>query len=49
MTTMSAERTAIRSLSAVAEARQAVRAFLETLGQPAIGPEQADTIVLLPR
>ncbi|MFD9415180.1 ATP-binding protein [Streptomyces goshikiensis] len=47
MTTMSAERTALRSLSAVAEARQAARAFLEALGQPAIGREQADTVVLV--
>ncbi|MFG2716312.1 ATP-binding protein [Streptomyces goshikiensis] len=47
MTTMSAERTAPRSLSAVAGARQAARAFLEALGQPAIGREQADTVVLV--
>ncbi|MEU9255427.1 ATP-binding protein [Streptomyces sp. NPDC048270] len=46
MTTMSAERTALRSQSA-AEARQAARAFLEALGQPAIGREQADTVVLV--
>ncbi|MEY2233837.1 MULTISPECIES: ATP-binding protein [Streptomyces] len=47
MTTMSAERTALRSPSAVAGARQAARAFLEALGQPAIGREQADTVVLV--
>ncbi|MFD9271173.1 ATP-binding protein [Streptomyces goshikiensis] len=47
MTTMSAERTALRSLSAVAQARQAARAFLEALGQPAISPDQADTVVLV--
>ncbi|MCY0939835.1 ATP-binding protein [Streptomyces antarcticus] len=47
MTTMSAERTAMRSLSAVATARQDARAFLETLGHPTIGPEQADTVVLV--
>ncbi|MEN8655895.1 ATP-binding protein [Streptomyces sp. 21So2-11] len=47
MTTMSAERTAPRSPSAVAEARQAARVFLEALGQPAIGREQADTVVLV--
>lgn len=47
MTTTSAERTAPRSLSAVAEARQAARAFLGALGQPAIGREQADTVVLV--
>ncbi|MFD9470456.1 ATP-binding protein [Streptomyces goshikiensis] len=47
MTTMSAERTALRSLSAVAQARQAARAFLEALGQPAISPDKADTVVLV--
>ncbi|MFD9523328.1 ATP-binding protein [Streptomyces sp. NPDC059979] len=47
MTTMSAERTAPCSLSAVAEARQAARAFIETVGQPAIDPEHADTVVLV--
>ncbi|MFE2275643.1 ATP-binding protein [Streptomyces lavendulae] len=47
MTTMSAERTALRSLSAVAGARQAARTFLEALWQPAIGREQADTVVLV--
>ncbi|MFD3471251.1 ATP-binding protein [Streptomyces sp. NPDC058682] len=47
MTTVSAERTALRSLSAVARAHQAARAFLEALGQPAIGREQADTVVLV--
>ncbi|MFI8341881.1 ATP-binding protein [Streptomyces sp. NPDC085639] len=47
MTTMSAERTALRPLATVAGARQAARAFLEALGQPAIGREQADTVVLV--
>ncbi|MCC0093270.1 ATP-binding protein [Streptomyces flavotricini] len=47
MTTMSAERTALHSLSAVAGARQAARAFLESLGQLAFGPEQAGTVVLV--
>lgn len=48
MTTMSAERTAaLRSQSAVAEARQDARAFLEALAQPAIGREQADMVVLV--
>ncbi|MDX3540805.1 ATP-binding protein [Streptomyces sp. MB09-01] len=47
MTTASAERTALRSLAAIVEARQAARAFLEALGQPAIGREQADTVVLV--
>ncbi|UUU39218.1 ATP-binding protein [Streptomyces sp. NBC_00162] len=47
MTTMSAECTALASLSAVGEARQAARTFLETLGQPAIEPEHADTVILV--
>lgn len=47
MTTMSAERTALRSLSFVAGARRATRAFLDALGQPAIGPEHADTVILV--
>ncbi|WP_327130064.1 ATP-binding protein [Streptomyces sp. NBC_01343] len=47
MTTMSAERTALLSLFAVAGARQAARAFLESLGQPAICREQAGTVVLI--
>ncbi len=47
MTTMSAERTALRSLAAVAEARQAARSFLGTLGQPAVDPECADTVILV--
>ncbi|MFI7175016.1 hypothetical protein [Streptomyces spororaveus] len=46
MTTVSAERTALRPLSAVARARQAARAFLEGLGQPAIGREEAGRVVL---
>ncbi|MGW9369588.1 ATP-binding protein [Streptomyces xanthophaeus] len=47
MTTTSAECTARRPTAAVAEARRAARAFLEALGQPAIGREQADTVVLV--
>lgn len=47
MTTTSTERTALRPLSAATEARQAARAFLEALGQPALGREQADTVVLV--
>ncbi|MFD9082941.1 ATP-binding protein [Streptomyces erythrochromogenes] len=47
MTTMNAERTALRSLSAVAGARRAARAFLEALGRQAIGREQADAVVLV--
>ncbi|MFE9469135.1 ATP-binding protein [Streptomyces virginiae] len=40
------ERTALRPPAAVAEARRAARAFLEALGQPATGREQAGTVVL---
>ncbi|MFF4393677.1 ATP-binding protein [Streptomyces sp. NPDC001552] len=47
MTTMSAECTALLSLSAVAETRRAAWAFLEALGQPAIGREEADPVVLV--
>ncbi|MFI1154558.1 ATP-binding protein [Streptomyces sp. NPDC020817] len=47
MTTMSAERRALHSLSAAAGARQAARAFRESLGQLAFGPEQAGTVVLV--
>ncbi|MFD7030194.1 ATP-binding protein [Streptomyces sp. NPDC059917] len=47
MTTTSAEHTALGSLSAVAEARRAARAFLGGLGQQALGPEQADTVILV--
>ncbi|WP_345206240.1 ATP-binding protein [Streptomyces lavendulae] len=44
---MTAERTALHCLSAVAGARQAARAFLEALGRPAICRERADTVVLV--
>lgn len=47
MTAMSAECTALASLSTVAEARQAARSFLETLGQQALEPEHADTVILV--
>lgn len=47
MTTTSTERAALRPLSAVAEARRVTRAFLETLGQPAVDMEHADTVVLV--
>lgn len=45
--TVSAERTAHRSPSTVAEARRATRAFLGTLVHPAIDQEQADTVILI--
>lgn len=44
---MSAERTVLRPLGAVAEARQAARSFLGALGQPTIDPECADTVILV--
>ncbi|MGW7030895.1 ATP-binding protein [Streptomyces xanthophaeus] len=47
MTTMTANRTASRSLTSVAGARQDARAFLEALGQPAMDPERADTLLLV--
>ncbi|MET9695634.1 ATP-binding protein [Streptomyces sp. NPDC006529] len=47
MTTMSAERTALRPLAAVAGARRAARSFLGALGQTAIEPECADTVILV--
>ncbi|AWZ08451.1 MULTISPECIES: ATP-binding protein [unclassified Streptomyces] len=47
MTTMSPDRTALRSLNAVAGARQTARAFLEALWHPAIAPECADSVVLV--
>ncbi|MFF4850532.1 ATP-binding protein [Streptomyces sp. NPDC001194] len=47
MATTSARRTAPRPLAAVAEARRAARRFLEALGEPAVGREQADTVVLV--
>ncbi|MGW8777545.1 ATP-binding protein [Streptomyces sp. NPDC055796] len=47
MTTTSARRPASRPLAAVAEARRAARVFLEALGEPAAGREQADTVVLV--
>ncbi|MFG2754078.1 ATP-binding protein [Streptomyces xanthophaeus] len=45
MTTMT-DRTAFRSLTSVG-ARQAARAFLEALGQPAMEQEHADTLILV--
>lgn len=47
MDTMCVDATTIRSVTAVADARETTRAFLEALGQPAVGPEAADTVVLV--
>ncbi len=47
MTTMSAVCASLASLSAVAEARQAARTFLESLGQPTVDQEHADTVILV--
>ncbi|MFD9336313.1 ATP-binding protein [Streptomyces sp. NPDC060028] len=47
MTTMSSERTALRTLTAVAGARQSARSFLESLGPTAIDPEHADSVILV--
>ncbi|MFD9374096.1 ATP-binding protein [Streptomyces sp. NPDC059999] len=46
MTTTSTECATLVSLSAVAEARQAARAFLNALG-PSMDAERADTVVLV--
>lgn len=45
--TMSVNAAADRSATSVADARDATRAFLETLGQPGLAPEAADTVVLV--
>ncbi|MFJ7270429.1 ATP-binding protein [Streptomyces sp. NPDC099050] len=47
MTTMTADHTAFRALTSIAGARQAARAFLEALGQPAMEPESADSVILV--
>ncbi|MFJ6854494.1 ATP-binding protein [Streptomyces sp. NPDC091271] len=47
MDTMCGEAPTVRSATAVADAREATRVFLEALGQPAVDPEAADTIVLV--
>ena len=47
MDTMCVDATTIRSATAVAEARETTRAFLEALDQPAVDPEAADTVVLV--
>ena len=47
MNTMTASATAVRSTTAVADARDAARAFLEGLRQSAVAPETADTVALV--
>jgi anti-sigma regulatory factor (Ser/Thr protein kinase) len=47
MDTMCVDSTTIRSATAVADARETTRAFLEALWQPAVGSEAADTVVLV--
>lgn len=47
MDTMCVDATTIRSTTAVADARETTRAFLDALGRPALDPEAADTVVLV--
>ncbi|MGW7018152.1 ATP-binding protein [Streptomyces decoyicus] len=47
MDTMSVDATTIRSATAVADACDTTRAFLEALRQPAVDSETADTAVLV--
>ncbi|WP_405784222.1 ATP-binding protein [Streptomyces sp. NBC_01378] len=47
MNTMAVNAATVRSTTAVADARDAARAFLEGLRQPAVAPETADTVVLV--
>lgn len=47
MNMMTVNATTARSTGAVADARDAARAFLEGLRQPAVAPDAADTVVLV--
>jgi anti-sigma regulatory factor (Ser/Thr protein kinase) len=47
MDTMCVDSTTIRSATAVADARETTRAFLEALRQPAVDSEAADTVILV--
>ncbi|PWI08001.1 ATP-binding protein [Streptomyces sp. NWU339] len=47
MITVIAGAAAVRSATAVADARDTARAFLEGLRQPAVAPDAADTVVLV--
>lgn len=47
MNMMTVNATSARSTGAVADARDAARAFLEGLRQPAVAPDAADTVVLV--
>lgn len=47
MDTMCVDTTTVRSATAVADARQTARVFLEALRQSAIDPETADSVVLV--
>jgi anti-sigma regulatory factor (Ser/Thr protein kinase) len=44
---MAVNATTVRSTTAVADARDTVRAFLEGLRQPTVAPDAADTVVLV--
>ncbi|MET9668068.1 ATP-binding protein [Streptomyces sp. NPDC006475] len=47
MDTMCVDAMTIRSATAVADARETTRAFLEALRQPAVDPEAVDTVILV--
>ncbi|MEY9996485.1 hypothetical protein ABIE67_008517 [Streptomyces sp. V4I8] len=47
MITVPAGAAAVRSTTAIADARDTARAFLEGLQQPAMAPDAADTVVLV--
>ncbi|MES4889482.1 ATP-binding protein [Streptomyces sp. NPDC096012] len=46
MITVMASAAAVRSTTAIADARDTARAFLQGLQQPALAPDAADTVVL---
>jgi signal transduction histidine kinase len=47
MITVTAGAAAVRSTTAIADARDTAQAFLEGLQQPAVAPDAADTVVLV--
>jgi anti-sigma regulatory factor (Ser/Thr protein kinase) len=47
MVTVMASAAAVRSTTAIADARDTARAFLEGLQQPTVAPDAADTVVLV--
>ncbi|MFB0615774.1 ATP-binding protein [Streptomyces sp. AGS-58] len=47
MNTMTVDATTVRCPTAIADARDTARAFLQGLRQPAVAPDAADTVVLV--